>query len=113
MANHYITINSENMIVRGFSDEFETPSDADICINESGGRHFEMLGVINPPLFDENLCHLYRYSSELEEKVRASTEEETQNELDSMDVTEADDSLSSKRLRSDIDYLSLIVGGQL
>ena len=49
---HYIRIDTEGRIIKGFSDAFEQPIDGDICINEKGGRHFEMLGVVNPPLMN-------------------------------------------------------------
>lgn len=59
MNKHYIRLHETN-IIKGFSDAFETPLETDICINEDGGRHFELNGVINPPLQDENGCCLYR-----------------------------------------------------
>ena len=58
---HYIKIDTEGHIIKGFSDAFEQPILGDICINEQGGRHFEMLGVVNPPLTEENGVYQYKY----------------------------------------------------
>lgn len=62
---HYIRV-KDGFIVKGFSDAFESPLKTDICINEKGGRHFEMNGVINPTLYTEFGVPLYKYDSELE-----------------------------------------------
>ena len=61
---HYIRV-VDGIVTKGFSDAFEEPTDTDICINEKGGRHFEIDGEINPPMFDERMCHIYRYDTEL------------------------------------------------
>lgn len=68
---HYIRIES-GVVVHGFSDAFEEPRETDICITETGGRQFEIDGEINPSLYDEKGCHVYRY----EDGLRKSTEEE-------------------------------------
>lgn len=73
---HYIRV-VDGIVTKGFSDAFEEPTDTDICINEKGGRHFEIDGAINPPMFDDNFCHLYRYDGEL----RKATKEELSSEL--------------------------------
>jgi hypothetical protein len=70
---HYININEDNYITNGYSDAFQEPNDDDICINEEGGRHFELLGVINPQLLNEDGCYIYKYE---DGKVRKATEEE-------------------------------------
>ena len=44
MANHYITIDSENRIIDGFTDSFKWPGPADILIRENGGEVFELFG---------------------------------------------------------------------
>ena len=74
---HYIRVENE-IVVKGFSTAFGTPLDTDICINEKGGRHFEINREINPPLLNENGCHLYRYVTEL----RKATEEELTSEYE-------------------------------
>lgn len=62
---HYIRIDNNNRVVGGFSDAF--PSiyceilETDICINEQGGRKFELFGVPNPPLTDEHGVYIYKY----------------------------------------------------
>lgn len=72
---HYIRVENE-IVVKGFSDAFESPLETDICINEKGGRHFEIDGEINPPLYDDRMCHIYRYDTEL----RKATDEELEAE---------------------------------
>ena len=61
MAKHYIIIDEAGRILRGFSDDFEQPDASAICINEDGGRHFELDGVINPPMMDYNGVPLYKF----------------------------------------------------
>lgn len=80
---HYIRVEN-GIVVKGFSDAFETPLETDICINQKGGRHFEIDGVINPPLYDERMCHVYRYDTEL----RKATEEELASEYESIKPVE-------------------------
>ena len=72
---HYIRVEN-GIVIKGFSDAFEQPTDTDILINDKGGRHFELDGEINPPLYDENFCHLYRFDGEL----RKATSEELEAE---------------------------------
>lgn len=59
---HYVRHNEELYIIKGFSDAFEKPQEADICINENGGRHFELNGQCNPTLFDGEV-YLYKYEN--------------------------------------------------
>ena len=61
MAKHYIITDETGRILRGFSDDFEQPTDGAICINEDGGRHFELNGVINPSMSDCNGVPLYAF----------------------------------------------------
>lgn len=75
MAKHFITVDENGVILRGFSDDFEQPSASDICICDDGGRHFELNGVVNPPLFDPNGVPLYKLDG-------AQVVERTQAELD-------------------------------
>lgn len=58
---HYIRLNTNNCIIKSFSDAFEQPEENDICINQEGGRQFELLGQVNPSLVSENGVHLYKY----------------------------------------------------
>ena len=60
MAKHFITTDETWRVLRGFSDDFEQPEASAICINEDGGRHFELDGVINPPMMDYNGVPLYK-----------------------------------------------------
>lgn len=103
---HYIRV-IDGIVTKGFSDAFEEPTDTDICINEKGGRHFEIDGVINPPLFNEQMCHLYRYDGEL----RKATDEELKAEFEA-NYTEPVPT-AEEQLRADIDYLAIMTGVQL
>ena len=58
---HYIRIDADYNIIKGFSDAFEEPQPGDICITELGGRHFEMMGEVNPSLVDMRGVYLYKY----------------------------------------------------
>lgn len=71
MAKHYIITDETGRILRGFSDDFEQPEANAMCINEDGGRHFELHGVINPPMTDYNGVPLYSFDGK---KVFARTE---------------------------------------
>lgn len=103
---HYIRV-VDGIVTKGFSDAFEEPTETDICINEKGGRHFEIDGEINPPMFDENFCHLYRYDG----KMRKATDEELEAEFEA-NYTEPEPT-AEERLRADIDYLAIMTGVQL
>lgn len=78
---HYIRLDENNNIIRGFSNVFEEPQEGDICINEQGGRHFELNGVINPRLINESGIFLFRYENG---KVIAKTPDELLPALDQM-----------------------------
>lgn len=78
---HYIKLNTNNCIVKCFSDAFEDPEENDICINQEGGRHFELLGQINPPLTNISGIHLYKYT---DGAVTKTTEAERAAELAAM-----------------------------
>ena len=73
MAKHYIIADETGRIVRGFSDDFEQPDASAICINEDGGRHFELNNSINPPLIDTNGVPIYKFDGK---QVVARTQEE-------------------------------------
>ena len=64
MAKHYVISNDAGHILRGFSDDFEQPDAKAICINEDGGRHFELNGAVNPPMTDYNGTPLYSFDGE-------------------------------------------------
>lgn len=73
MAKHYIITDGLGRVLRGFSDDFEQPEASAICINEDGGRHFELNGVANLPLIDDYGASLYKFDGE---QVLARTKEE-------------------------------------
>ena len=39
---HYIEIDKDNYITKGFSDAFEKPTEDSICVAENAGRHFNL-----------------------------------------------------------------------
>jgi hypothetical protein len=61
MYKHYIRLDENNNIIYGFSDAFEQTQENDICINENGERHFELLGIVNPSLVTMDGIYLYQY----------------------------------------------------
>lgn len=73
MAKHFIIADESGRVARGFSDDFEQPDASAICINEDGGRHFELNGIINPPMMDYNGTPSYKLDGG---KVVARTQEE-------------------------------------
>lgn len=92
MSKHYIRIDKENKIIYGFSSDFEKPLPTDICINENGGRQFELLGEVNPNLLNEDGCHRFRYDSittshEVEIVEDASDEVVVTEDVDTSNVT--------------------------
>jgi hypothetical protein len=97
---HYIRIDAINCIIKGFSDAFEQPGEGDICINQQGCRHFELLGQINPPLTNMSGIHLYKYT---DGAVTETTEAERAAELANMQkpVTESD---TQTEYLIDLDY---------
>lgn len=58
---HYVRIDNNNFIIKGFSDLFETPLETDICICESGRGHFTLFGETNPSLIGLNNFPKYKY----------------------------------------------------
>jgi hypothetical protein len=79
-TKHYIRL-SGNKIVKGFSDAFESPETGDICITENGGRHFELDGVINAPLFNDSMIPLYKWDGN---EIVARSEAEIQADIDAL-----------------------------
>ena len=73
MAKHYIMTDDSGRVLRGFSTDFEQPDANAICICEDGGRHFELDGVVNPPMTDYNGAPLYKFDGV---KVVARTQDE-------------------------------------
>lgn len=77
---HYITIDSNNVIINGFSDGFRQPEGTDICINEQGGYQFRLFpdGEENPQLSDFIGIHLYKYIDGI---ILLRTDEDKQPEI--------------------------------
>lgn len=80
-VKHYIRLDENKSIIHGFSTTFEEPLETDICINDNGGRHFEVNGVINPQLKNENGIPLFKYHYK---KVVERSTEEKQPELEAI-----------------------------
>lgn len=107
MAKHYIAIDEAGRILRGFSDDFEQPTDGAICINEDGGRHFELNGVINQPMTDYNGVPLYKFDGK-------QVVERTQEEMDA-DVMQipSPPTLEERTSALESALLELVTGGTL
>ena len=106
MAKHYIIVGATGSILRGFSSDFEQPDEDAICICEDGGRHFELNGVVNPPMMD--MQGRYRYKL-----VDGVVVERTQEELAS-DVLPAPMPSEAERLAAvEAAVLDLVLGGEI
>ncbi|MFA9462929.1 MAG: hypothetical protein ACERKN_01425 [Velocimicrobium sp.] len=90
---HYIRVDENNRIMKGFSDAFEPSLKTDICINEEGGRHFELLGIVNPPLVDMKGCHLYKY---IDGSITETTQKDKTDEVSSLPRTETQEEKQAK-----------------
>ena len=92
MSKHYIRVDLEGRIIKGYSDYAEFNNvvlDTDICINENGGTQFEMLGLVNPNLMNEQFVYIYKY---VDEVVMNRTEEEIQADIDNLPTPEPTES---------------------
>lgn len=103
---HYIRIDAYSRIVYGFSDAFEQPADSDICINEQGGRHFELFGEINPPLYSEFCVPLYKWSKS---KVVKRSDTEIQADIDALPKPEQPDDLG-RIIKEQTEKIELLTG---
>lgn len=92
MSKHYIRIDQNNRIIKGFSDDFEEPMETDICINEDGGRHFEFLGNINPTLINSEYIYIYKYENG---EVLQRTENEIEQDLATLHEASQNESVLS------------------
>lgn len=108
---HYITVD-KGRIINGFSDAFRQPQNGDICINEQGGYQFRLFpsGEENPPMTDDNGCHLYRYEGG---QVRKATHAELAAELAEIQAAQPPRKPTFEELQTefnvDMDYrLSLV-----
>ena len=72
---HYIRIDEDNNIIKGFSDAFEQPQADDICINEQGGYQFRLEpgGEENPLLYTMDGIPLYRWDGTVVKRTEAKT----------------------------------------
>ncbi|ASA20953.1 hypothetical protein [Paenibacillus donghaensis] len=42
MYKHYIRVDTDDNVIRAFSDAFEQPQPGDLLVTENGGRHFNL-----------------------------------------------------------------------
>ena len=108
MAKHYIVTDEAGRILRGFSDDFEQPTDGAICINEDGGRHFDLNGVVNPPLTDYNGVPLYKLDGG---KIVARTQEELDADKPVATPAITTPSIEDRTSALESALLELILGG--
>jgi hypothetical protein len=105
---HYIRLDSNNNIIKGFTTAFEQPLDADICISgdEDWGRHFklEQSGKENPQIFSLQGISLYKYINGC---IVAKKVEEIQSEID--EIAAAPQSASIEQRMADIEELMAAV----
>lgn len=104
---HYIRLHTNDCIVKGFSDAFEEPEEGDICINQKGGRHFELFGQINPALCNMQGQPIYLYENEV---IRELTAEE-QSSLFQIPVPEPTETeilrAENEKLKSQIEAINI------
>ncbi|MGE4213656.1 MAG: hypothetical protein AB7E42_02610 [Anaerotignaceae bacterium] len=99
---HYVRLDTDGRIIKGFSDAFEQPIEGDICINEQGGRHFEMFGVVNPPLMNMQGIYIYKY---IDEVVMERTPEEIQADISNLPQSELSDKQKLETAEDTIEVL--------
>lgn len=107
MAKHYIITDETGRILRGFSDDFEQPGTEAVCICEDGGRHFDLNGVINPPMTDYNGTPLYKLDGG---KVVARTHAEMDADVVQ---TPAPPTLEERTAVLEAALLEIVMGGTL
>lgn len=103
---HYIRIDARNRIIHGFSDAFEQPRDGDICVDEQGGRHFELFSEINPPLLSELGISLYAWKGN---KAVKRSDAEIQADIDVLPKSEQPDDLG-KIIKEQAEKIELLTG---
>ena len=93
IIKHHIRLNNKSHIIKGFSTAFEQPREDDICINEDGGRHFEMLGMINPALTRDDGLPKYKY---VNGEILLTTDEDLTEEIAAMQPPEPNLSIDER-----------------
>lgn len=74
MAKHYIRLD-EQFIIKTFTTDFEKPLESDVCVNEDGGRHF------NLQLLRDDGLPKYRYT---DGQITETTDDDLANLLERM-----------------------------
>lgn len=77
---HFIEVDENNNIVRGFSDAFVQPTSNSILLTDEGSFHFRLFadGEQNPNLYTMDGMPLYKWDGE---QVVARTEDEIEAEM--------------------------------
>lgn len=108
---HYVRVDAEERIIKGFSDAFEQPQEGDVCIEEQGGYQFRLLagGEENPTLCDDAGVALYK----MEE---GQVKQRTQEEIDADAPPEVQEHATVEQRLDEIDaalceLAEMIVGG--
>lgn len=88
MAKHYVIVDDDMHIIRGWSSKYDPDQSTDnaICITEDGGDNFELLGDTNPVMTSTEGAHLYKYDKKSKSVVATTTKEQSA-ELDSLLVS--------------------------
>lgn len=108
MAKHYIIIDEVGRVLRGFSEDFEQAEASAICVNEDGGRHFELNGVVNPPMTDYNGVPFYKFDGD---EVVDRTQEEIDADKPVATPTITAPSIDDRTSALESALLELILGG--
>jgi len=107
MSKHYVRIDSKNNIIKGFSTDFENSIEGDICVNEDGGRHFQLLNIINPSMVNKQMIYLYKY---VDYVIQLKTDEEIAlevSELPALPKTEQE--IADERLVSLENAMNMLI----
>lgn len=107
MAKHYIRLDGI-FITKSFSTDFEQPLETDICVNEDGGRHY------NLNLYDNEYLYALKY---IDGKIQKTIQTDLQPLIDAMPVPlptieERIKRLEENRIKDKIDIEELKKGKQ-
>lgn len=105
MSKYYIRVDTKGRIIKGYSDYAEFNNvvlDGDICINEQGDIHFELNGIRNPNLINEELVYIYKY---VDGVIMERTAEEIQGDINNLPQPEPTDSQKLEIAENTIEVL--------
>ncbi len=105
---HYIKIDAKSRIISGWSIGASPYLGEDgICVNADGAYQFEISGVANPPLYTTDGIPIYRWDGS-----QVVKRTDTEIEADRANISPPTPS-ETEKLRSDVDYLSMMTGVDL